>query len=41
VLVGEVPNMMVMVDILCFRAKELPMNYLEMPLGLSFKSLSV
>ena len=36
--VGDVENLQVLADILCCRIGSLPMNYLGMPLGSSFKS---
>ena len=41
VLVGEVEDLLVLVDILCCRIGVLPMSYLGMTLGSSFKSLSI
>ena len=39
--VGEVVNIWVLADILCCRIGSLPMSYLGMPLGSSFKSTSI
>jgi hypothetical protein len=39
--IGNVGNLTVLVDILCCRIGQLPMNYLGMPLGSSFKTLSI
>ncbi len=39
--VGEVENLRVLADILCCRIGSLPMSYLGMPLGSSFKSTSI
>uniref|UniRef100_A0A2N9FLS3 Reverse transcriptase domain-containing protein n=1 Tax=Fagus sylvatica TaxID=28930 RepID=A0A2N9FLS3_FAGSY len=39
--IGNVGNLAVLVDILCCRISQLPMNYLGMPLGSSFKALSI
>lgn len=39
--IGEVQNLQVMVDILYFHIGALPMTYLGIPLGSSFRSLSV
>lgn len=36
-LVGDVPNLSVLADIMCCRIGSLPMSYLGMPLGASFK----
>uniref|UniRef100_A0A2N9IMC9 Reverse transcriptase domain-containing protein n=1 Tax=Fagus sylvatica TaxID=28930 RepID=A0A2N9IMC9_FAGSY len=41
VLVGEVNNVSLLVDILCCNVGALPMTYLGMPLGASFKASSV
>jgi hypothetical protein len=38
VLVGDVENLRVLADILCCRIGSLPMSYLGMPLGFTFKS---
>ena len=39
--IGNVGNLAVLADILCCRIGQLPMNYLGMPLGSSFKTLSI
>jgi hypothetical protein len=39
--VGAVPNVSQLADILCCRVGELPMSYLGMPLGASFKASAV
>uniref|UniRef100_A0A2N9FHC8 Kinesin motor domain-containing protein n=1 Tax=Fagus sylvatica TaxID=28930 RepID=A0A2N9FHC8_FAGSY len=39
--IGEVSNMRLLFDILCYRTRTLPMSYLGMLLDSSFKSLSV
>jgi hypothetical protein len=41
VLVGEVENILYLTDILCCRVCTLPLMYLGMPLGASFKALAV
>jgi hypothetical protein len=41
VLVGEVENILHLTDILCCRVCTLPLTYLGMPLGASFKALAV
>jgi hypothetical protein len=39
--IGDVDNLAVLANILCCRIGQLPMNYLGMPLGYSFKALSI
>ena len=39
--IGEVGNLLVLVDILCCWIGKFPMNYLGMPLGSNFKALSI
>jgi hypothetical protein len=39
--IGDVGNLAVLADILCCRIGQFPMNYLSMPLGSSFKALSI
>lgn len=39
--VGQVDNMAELTDILCCRIGSLPMNYLAMPSGASFKAIIV
>jgi hypothetical protein len=39
--VGAVPNVSQLTDILCCRVGVLPMSYLGMPLGVSFKASAV
>jgi hypothetical protein len=41
VLVGDVPNLSTLADIMCCRIGALPMTYLGMPLGASFKSRTI
>ena len=41
VLVGDVPNLSTLVDIMCCRIGALPMTYLGMPLDASFKSRTI
>jgi hypothetical protein len=37
----DVGNLAILADILCCRIGQFPMNYLGMPLGSSFKALSI
>ena len=39
--IGDVGNLAVLANILCCRIDQFPMNYLGMPLGSSFKALSI
>ena len=39
--IGEVVNLPVLADILCCNIGSLPMSYLGMPLGLSYKSTAI
>jgi hypothetical protein len=39
--IGDVGNLAILADIQCYRIVQFPMNYLGMPLGSSFKALSI